>query len=348
MIRFFNPAKGYLAIKEEIDSEITRVLTAGDLILRKDVEAFEMNLAAYVGTKYAVALNSGTDALYLALRYLGIGEGDEVLVPGYTFVATAQVVKQLGAKPVLYDLSGYFEHLITENTRAIIPVHMEGMMCDMKYVLDTINYYNSVEARGIMIIEDACQSLGAKYDNKMAGSFGIAGAFSFYPAKILGAYGDAGALVTSDEKLYKWVMEARNHFKNDASDWGINSRMDNLQAAILNVKMKYLPQAILARDSIANHYNENLDTIKGLTLPVDSPTRVYQDYIVRTNRRDALYDFLKEKGIETLKNEYPFPIPKPYQVEAYELESLRLPCNETLEKDEVDYVIKSIHEFFKQ
>ena len=233
-IRFFNPGETYLKYKKEFKSEFNRVMTNGDLILRKDVEDFEKSLAEYVGTKYAIGLNSCTDALYLALRSLKIGSGDEVLVPSRTFVASVQVIVQVGATPVYYDMDGIFD--MSDKTKAIIPVHIEGEFdYHFERILDLAEKYN------LHIIEDAAQALGATHNGKMAGSFGVAGCFSFYPAKILGAFGDAGALTTNDEKLYNWVKGARNHFKETAEDWGVNSRMDNLQAALLNVRFKHLP-----------------------------------------------------------------------------------------------------------
>jgi len=339
-VRFFNPGFGYSKMKAEIDSEINRVLSAGDLILREDVEKFENNLANYIGVKYAVGLNSGTDALYLALRALGIGPGDEVLVPSRTFVATAQVVVQVGATPIFYDIneSLYF----SEKTKAIIPVHIEGAFgAQME---DLINFTKRQE---IYVIEDAAQALGALQNNKMAGSFGDAGCFSFYPAKILGAYGDAGALVTNDEKIYKYVKDCRNHFKEDARDWGVNSRLDNLQAAILNVKFKYLPETLARRQLVAEKYGNAFLSLP-LILPEYTFGRVWQDYIIRVSERDSLYDFLKEKGIETLKNNYPFPVPKLPKAQKYEDETLRLPCNELLTDEEIDYVINCLKEFYKE
>src|SRR3990167_3193548 len=243
MIRFFNPGLSYLKHKEEFDSEIQRILLAGDLILRKDVEILEGNIAKYIGTKYCVALNSGTDALYLALKALKIGPGDEVLVPSRAFVATVQVVKQVGAEPVFYDLDGALTY--GEKVKAIIPVHIEGAFdTNFQHILET------AKAQGWYVIEDAAQAFGTYQESelktteskgveigyrelKKAGSFGIIGCFSFYPAKTLGAFGDAGCLVTDEEKIYNYVKGARNHFKETNDDWGINSRCDNLQAAIL-------------------------------------------------------------------------------------------------------------------
>ena len=336
--RFFNPGLTYQKHKSELDEAYFRVMSSGQLILRKDVENFEKSLAEYVGTKYAVALNSCTDALYLALRGLKIGAGDEVLVPSRTFVASAQVIVQVGATPVYYDIDGKMN--ITDKTKAIIPVHIEGEFD--KHFGEILEIS---KRHGLHIIEDAAQALGAEYNGKRAGSFGVAGCFSFYPAKILGAFGDAGALVTNDEKLYDYVKDARNHFKEDARDWGVNSRMDNLQAAFLNVRFPHLPEMLARRKEIAEMYQAELGELDWLELPLHTEGRVWQDYIVRTHERDALFEYLKGYGIETMKNNYPFPVSKLPQAQAYEDETLRLPCNENLTDDEIYYVIDKIKEY---
>lgn len=340
-IRFFNPGASYLAHKQEFDSEMQRVLEAGDLILRNDVEIFEKRLAEYVGTKYAIALNSCTDALYLALKGLDIGPGDEVLVPSRTFVASVQVILQVGATPVYYDLDGILD--FTDNTRAIIPVHIEGAFD---------NHFERIlweaKANNIHVIEDAAQALGATLNGQKAGSYGIAGAFSFYPAKTLGAFGDAGALVTNDTKLYEWVRDARNHFKEDARDWGVNSRLDNLQAAVLNIKFTYYAQTLARRKEIADMYLDTLKEIKEIRLPKNTEGRIWQDFIIKIKDRDDLYNFLKENQIETLKNNYPFPVPKLPLAQRYEDETLRLPCNENLTDEEIEEVISKIKGFYEK
>ncbi len=337
-IRFFNPGLAYQLHKEEFDHEMQRVLLAGDLILRKDVTDFEKSVADYVGTKYCVALNSCTDALYLALRYLKIGPGDEVLVPSRTFVASAQVIVQVGATPVFYDLDGVFN--MGDKTKAVIPVHIEGAF-DPR--LDAI--LELAERKGWRVIEDAAQAFGATHNSKKAGSFGTVGCFSFYPAKTLGAFGDAGALVTNDEELYKWARDARNHFKEDARDWGVNSRMDNLQAAILNVRFRYYEKALARREEIAKKY---LMELKYVGLPPNTEGRIWQDFIIRTPKRNELFNFLKEQGIETLKNNYDFPVPKLPLAQAYEDETLRLPCSEVLTDNEVKYIIDCINKFYEK
>lgn len=343
-VRFFNPGLGFQNIKTEVMSEIERVLDAGDLILRGDVEKFEENVCNFTGAKYCVALNSCTDALYLALRYLKIGPGDEVLVPSRTFVASAQVIVQCGATPVYYDIDGMTSLPFSDKIKAIIPVHIEGAFdSQFQDVLD------AAERHGWHVIEDSAQAFGAVWhDGRKAGTIGLAGCYSFYPAKTLGAYGDAGALVTNDEDLYKWVKEARNHFKNDAADWGVNSRLDNVQAAILNVKFKYYEEALARRREIAEMYRDNLNDT-GIILPFHLEGRIWQDYIVRCDskaQRDELYDYLKGLGVETMKNNYPFPVKKLPGAQDYEDQTLRLPCNELLLDDEVQYVITCLRQYY--
>ena len=328
-VRFFNPGLDYKKYKSDINREIRRVLSAGDLILRKDMETFEKNIAEFVGTKHCVALNSGTDALYLALKALGIKPGMRVAVPSHTFVATAQVVAQHGAEPVLYDMD-----------------EVSASNCDMHMTAHISGSVLRVPNLDIPIIEDACQALGAIKNPTSA-----AQAWSFYPAKILGAYGDAGALTTNDDTIADEVREYRNHYKKDYSKWGINSRMDNLQAAILNVKFKYLPETLALRKKWAEKYLKELNDLDPdkLELPDNQEGRVWQDFIINAKeKRDELFEYLKTHGIETMKNEYPFPIAKGPKALMYEHRTLRIPCNEHLKLKEVTYVIEKIKAFYAQ
>jgi dTDP-4-amino-4,6-dideoxygalactose transaminase len=328
-IRFFNPGLAYTKIRHEIDPVIERVLSTGQLILRQDVEEFEQNLAKYVGTKYAVAVASGTDALMLTLKALNIGLGDEVICPSYTFRATVEAIVMVGATPVLTDLGEDWRKYRTERTQAIIPAHIAG---------DTLDWFPEP---GIVMIEDACQAIGAKPVE------GIAACYSFYPAKLLGCYGDGGGIATNDEELYMELKGIRNHYKDDWKPYGWNSRLDNLQAAILNVKIKHLPASIWRRKIIASEYD------KGMPSVIERPRlrNVYQDYIVAfkdESERDTVQAFLADKGIETMKNGYPFPehSPKGARTLNYEARSLRLPCNEVITDAEVKTIIEALHEYY--
>ena len=323
MIRFFDPAKDYLRFKKEYDAAWESVNTRGDLILRKDVEEFEERLADYVGTKYAVALSSGTDAIYLSLKALGIT--GRVALPSHTFKATCGAVLNAGATPVIYDMEGTEE----EEVDAHIPVHIAGEISPFHV------------SKELPVIEDACQAIGA-----VKNPTSQAQCWSFYPAKILGAKGDAGAITTNSLSLYEYAKEARNHFKTDNRDFGGNHRMDNLQAALLNVKIKYIDEILARRKEIAERY---LDKLRGVGLPDNQEGRVWQDFIVRTEKRDALYDFLKEQGAESIKNEYPFSpkYPKLPLTAKYEAETLRIPCNENLTDEEVNTVIEKVNSWSK-
>lgn len=341
-VRFFDPGKGYLKMKPEIDEAMQRVLAKGDLILREEVEKFEKNLARFVGTKYAVALNSGTDALVLALKSLQLPQRSEVVVPSHTFKATAGAVKTAGYVPSVVDMDLKLD--VNHWTSVFIPVHIAGELMDYSELpLKNVSIHDElgkIGERDVTIIEDACQALGA-----LKNPTSLAQCWSFYPAKILGAYGDAGAITTNDEKVAEYVREARNHFKNDNREFGQNSRMDNLQACILNCKMKYLPEYLEKREKTAKMY---LAGLEGVGLPNNIPGRVWQDFIIQTPKRDELFEFLKKEGIETLKNEYPFSpeYPKPPLAAKYEAETLRLPCNADLEDWEAEEVIKKVNEFY--
>jgi len=346
MIRFFDPYKQYLQYKGEIDDAIQDTLERGDLILRQDVEEFEKNLAEFLGTKYAVGLNSGTDALFLSLKFLGVKEGNEVITVGHTFHATVEAIHNCGATPVLVNVKedGMMDvdevlSKINSKTKAIIPVHLMGDMVDMKALTDETD---------VPIIEDACQALGAELDGKKAGSWGWAGCFSFYPAKILGCFGDGGAITTNDEEFANELKDMRNHYKYNPGKWGFNSRLDNIQASILNVKIQYLEDMLNRRNEIALMYDDGLVSNGYLDTPKYRKGRVYQDYIIKTKERDELSVFLSLNNIETMKNDYYFPddCPKPEETIELEKQTLRLPCNDVITDEEVREVIRYINEFF--
>ena len=363
-VRFVNYPLQYKILKKEIDKAIRIILERGDLILRKDVEEFEEKLADFTGVKYAVGLNSGTDALFLSLKAAGIGKGDEVITVSHTFVASIAVIIQAGATPVLVDVGGDYlmdagriERAISKKTKAIIPVHLNGRMCDMGKIIKIARKHK------LIVIEDAAQALGAKFKGKMAGAFGLTGCFSFFPAKILGSFGDAGALTTNNRNIAEKIRILRDHGQKTKTEilcYGWNSRLDNLQAAVLNVKLKHLPRWLNRRIKIAKIYNKGLAGILEIKLPPapDSNEKyfdVYQNYVIRAERRDNLFYYLKKKGVETLIKD---PIPNHWQ-KGLNLSKFHLPNSEKLAEEvislplypeltekQIKYIIDCIRSFY--
>lgn len=353
----------YKNLEKEIDEAIKRVLTRGDLLLRSDVKEFEKSLAEFLGVKYAVSLNSGTDALIFSLKAVGIKKGDEVITVSHTFFASVEAIHHVGAEPVLIEVGedfimdmGKLEEAITERTKAVIPVHLNGRICDMEKLQDIAKKHN------LLVIEDAAQALGAKLDNKMAGSYGQSACFSFYPAKVLGCAGDGGAVATNDEFLAEKVRLYRDHgqkTKTEIVDYGWTSRLDNLQAAILNVKFPHLPKWIERRREIANLYYQGLSGILPVKLPPKSDDKhfdIYQNYVLRTERRNELFSFLKEKGVETLiKDPVPLHHHPKLQLSHFSLplteqlakEVISLPMYPELTNQQIEYVIDCVKNFYE-
>jgi len=303
----------YQSIKKEIDKAIHDVINRSAFMLGKDLTELEKDVAKYCQAKYAVGLNSGSDALLFALRAYNIGPGDEVIVPTFTFIATAEVVVLQGAKPVFIDIDPKtynidpvkIEEKITNKTKAIIPVHLYGQPADMDPIMEIANKHR------LIVIEDAAQAIGAEYKGKKACSIGDVGCLSFFPAKNLGAYGDAGMVVTNDETIVEKIKMIRNHGskKKYLHEFiGDSSRLDNLQAAILRVKLKYIDQWNEQRIGIAQKYNELLKD-SNVVIPYTLPETktVYQQYTIRVKNRDELQKNLKEKGIPTAVH-YPMPL----------------------------------------
>lgn len=352
-VRFFNPGLSYQKIRSEVLPEIDRVLESGKLILQSDGEQFEREMEKYLGVKHFLGVANGTDALLLVQKALGIGEGDEVICVSHTFIASFSETMKLGARPILVDIGDDYlidpkkiEEVITPRTKAIIPVHLSGDVANMTEILRIAKEHN------LYVIEDAAQAMGAEHDGKKAGTMGIAGTFSFYPAKILGCYGDGGGIATNDDALYEELKEMRNHYKSTYTKIGYNSRLDNVQAAVLSIKLRYLDSWIARRREIGKMYNESLSGINGLVLPTDRP--VYQDYVIRAAQRDELKKFLDQNGVQTLGDdsmayherkelELNFNLPN---TEQYTREFLRLPCNPDLTDEEVRYVISKVREFY--
>ncbi len=303
-------------IEGPVLAKIREILASGRFVLAAEVEAFEYEWASYLGVKHAVGVANGTDALVLTLKALGIGPGDEVITAANTFVATAEAIAQVGARPVLADVTpdtytidvAQVEHLITARTRAIIPVHLYGQPADMAPLLEL------VERHGLTVIEDAAQAHGATYRGHKVGALGQAAGFSFYPAKNLGAYGDAGIVATNDDQIAQSVRRLRNHGgveRHQHDMVGQNSRLDELQAGILRVKLPYLDAWNDRRRQQARTYDRLLSATPGIAIPQTGPerTHVYHQYVIRVDRsrRDALRTHLQRWGIETGIH-YPQPV----------------------------------------
>ncbi len=310
----------YLRLKPEIDAAIQRVLDSTAFIQGSPVRDFEERLAQYTGSKHVISCGSGTDALLAALMSLGIGVGDEVVTVPFTFIATVEVISLLGAKPVFVDVCEesfnmdvrQLEAAITPKTKAIIPVHLYGQCANMEPILNIANKHN------ISVIEDACQALGSVYSfsdgtKKQAGTIGSIGCTSFFPSKNLGGYGDGGALMTDDDVLAEKLRAICRHGSKERYHHqyiGLNSRLDTLQAAILQVKLQHLNDFIVARQKAATYYQENLLNIKGLRLPetLSYSTHTFHQYTLKvdSNCRDNIRKYLSDKQIPTSVY-YPVP-----------------------------------------
>jgi dTDP-4-amino-4,6-dideoxygalactose transaminase len=303
----------YLSIKPEIDTAIAEVIAESAFIRGPQVDRFEENWAEKLGLKRCVSCANGTDALYIAMRGLGIKPGDEVITSAHSWIASSETITQAGGRVVFCDTDEetftisprQIEEKITSDTVGIIPVHLYGQMADMGAIMTIARKHK------LWVIEDSAQAHLAHCAGQLAGTFGNAATFSFYPGKNLGAYGDAGCIVTNDERLADWMETfARHGGKGDHIMEGINSRMDGLQAAVLNAKLPYLERWTKARRHVASRYNELLEDLGDLTLPTVARGRehVYHLYVIRTARRDRLKNRLAQAGISTVLN-YPRALP---------------------------------------
>ncbi len=330
-VPFVNYGLQYKRIKKEIDQAITRCLEKGDLILRDEVKKFEERFAKLCKAKYCLSLNSGTDAIYLALEVL---KPKKVITTWHVFEGVIEQIKKIDAEPVLIDVNRYFlivEEEIEEEIKSlsggdvIIPVHLNGAICDME------NIKKIARKKGCFIIEDSCQAIGKPLEGDIA-------CFSFYPAKILGCYGDGGAVITNSYSLYKRMKDLR--------DKGyINSRLDNIQAAVLNVKLKYLPFYLKRRKEIAEMYLKGLEKLAEkapLILPWSKYWQNFVLFLFTKEIRDGLKDFLQEKGIETMIKGHK------YDKEWLRDGVLSLPLYPELTNKQVNYVIEAVKEFFSK
>jgi len=347
-------------IQQELDLAIQDVIDSTAFVLGPAVQDFESDFAQYLGVDHAVGTNNGTTALQLALLALGVGRGDEVIVPAQTFIATAEAVVHTGARPVFVDVlestacmdPAALAAALTPQTRAIIPVHLFGQAAELELILDI------ARARAIPVIEDACQAHGATYQGRRVGSFGIASCFSFYPGKNLGAFGEGGAVATNDDHLAARVRRLRDHGQSQRyyhAEIGYNARMEGIQAAVLGVKLRYLDRWNESRRSHAAYYREWLAGA-GVRLPVEAPRRehVYHLFVVRSGDRNTLREHLTHQGIQTGLH-YPVPLHlQPafsgmgYRVgafpaaEAWAREGLSLPMFAELTRAQLDEVIEGL------
>ncbi|CAL7963019.1 Cell wall biogenesis protein [Gammaproteobacteria bacterium] len=351
---------------EALMDTLRDVISRGAYIAQKDLLDFEAEIAKYLNVKHAIGVANCTDGLMLALRAAGIKEGDEVILPSHTFVATAASVHFLGAVPILVECGrdhmidpDAFEKAITNRTKAVMPVQLNGRTCDMDRIMSIAKKYN------LLIVEDAAQGLGSSFKDKKAGSFGLAAAFSFYPAKILGCLGDGGMVVTNDDKVAEQVLLMRDHGRNHDGlvvTWGLNSRLDNLQAAALRLFFSHYDETVARRRHLAMIYQTKLNDIKELVLPPapnSDPNHfdVYQNYEIEAERRDGLQDYLKSVGIGTIRqwggttvhqfDKLGFKKNLPF-TEAMISKELMLPINLSLSDDDVEYICGYIRKFYSK
>ncbi len=368
-MKFLDLIAQYKSIQREIDAAVKRVLDSGVFIGGTEVEEFEKEIAKFCSLKYAIGLNSGTDALYLSLKALGIKQGDEVITTPFTFIATAGTITNLGAKPVFVDIEPNsfninptkIEAAITKKTKAIVLVHLFGQMADMDKVMQIAKKHK------LKVIEDAAQAIGARYKQRPAGTIGDCGCFSFFPSKNLAGFGDGGMVVTDNKELADRLRLLRNHGSSPKKKYlnlilGTNSRLDAIQAGILRTKLKHLEKWNKARAEKASYYSKNLKEAGDIKVPHIDPdkTHIFHQYTIRTKHRDNLQKYLAGKEIPSMVY-YPLPLhlqpvfkylgykkgifPK---AERASREVLSLPIYPEISKSCQKEIIETILEFFKK
>jgi dTDP-4-amino-4,6-dideoxygalactose transaminase len=366
-IQFVDLHAQYLSIKDQIDVAIATVIRDSAYIRGPFVDKFEKDYATLFGLDHCISCANGTDSLYIAMRALGVGFGDEVITTAHSWISTSETITQTGARvrfvdtdPESYTINPHLiEAKITPKTKGIIAVHLYGHPADMDHILAVAAKHN------LWVIEDCAQSHLARYKGRLTGTIGRVGSFSFYPGKNLGAYGDAGALITNDRELATRMTCFARHGgikKGEHEIEGINSRLDGIQAAVLGVKLPYLAQWTAARQRIAARYNELLAGVGDVIPPPVAPDRehVYHLYVIRTEKRDALMTFLKERGVPTVLN-YPVALPflkayaylghKPTDFPvayAHQSRILSLPIYPEMTDEMVGYVVEQIKAFYAQ
>lgn len=365
-IPFFPYSDLFTRDEEALSKVMLDVCRRGAYILQKECRDFDAHLAEFMGVKHAFGVANGTDAIIIGLKAVGIGPGDEVILPSHTYIATAASVHLVGATPVLAECgadhmldASDVEKRITPRTKAIMPVQINGRTCDMD-ALQAV-----VDRHGLMIVEDAAQGLGSKFKGRSAGTFGKFGTISFYPAKLLGCFGDGGAIVTNDDEVAERIALLKDHGRNSEGRvvaWGYNSRLDNMQAAVLDYKLKHFGEDIARRRAVAARYQAGLGDLKELALPPGpnaDPKHydVYQNYEIEADQRDELRSYLDGRGIKTIIQwagtpvhqfkELGFTVDLP-KTDKFFKRCMMLPMNVVVSDEEVDYIIETIRSFYKK
>lgn len=364
-VPFFNYQALVKPQRKELLDVMGSVLDRGAFILQKELAEFEENAARYLKVKHFLGVADGTNAIEISLLAAGVKAGDEVILPSHTYVATAAAVHFIGAVPVLVECGA--DHLIdpasikkalTSKTRCIVPVHLNGRTCAMDPIIEIARTNN------LLIVEDAAQAFGSRYKNQAAGSFGAAGTISFYPAKVLGCFGDGGGILTNDSAVYEKLYALRDHGRDRDGNfvgWGKNCRLDNLQAAVLNFKLQSFDREIARRREIAALYGEVLGKVSEVTLPPAPIAQgdhfdIYQNYEIEADRRNDLKEYLLKNGIRTLIQWGGKPV---HQLEALQFKSelpytdrlfercLMIPMNTSLSNDDALYVAERIRAFYR-
>ncbi|MEO8464169.1 MAG: DegT/DnrJ/EryC1/StrS family aminotransferase [Gammaproteobacteria bacterium] len=365
-IPFFNYGALFSRQETELTNVVVDVMRRGAYILQKDLDQFEKNLSRYLGVAHAMGVADGTNALTLVLMAAGIGPGDEVLVPAHTYVASAAAIHYAGATPVLVECGA--DHLmdaesasaaVTVRTRAIMPVQLNGRTANMDPIL------RIAADCGARIVEDAAQALGSKFNGRFAGTFGIAGTFSFYPAKLLGCFGDGGAVVTNDDEIARKIRLLRDHGRDENGQvigWGTNCRLDNLQAAVLDFKLKTFSDEIDKRRKLASSYQQRLGACAEVVLPPGPDAGgghfdVFQNYEIEAEARDELKAHLERNGVRTIvqfggKAVHQLPglgfrdVRLPFTERLY-TRMLLLPLNTAMSFDDAEYVSEKVLQFYR-
>jgi dTDP-4-amino-4,6-dideoxygalactose transaminase len=366
-VPYLDLSKSYKLIRPQLEVAFSRVIESGRVVLGNELTHFEKEYAHFSSVKYAIGVGNGLDALTIALKALSVKEGDEVIVPSNTFVATLIAVSRVGATPVIADVKNdtyninpeELDKVVSKRTKVIMPVHLYGQACEMDKIMSIAKKHK------LFVVEDNAQSQGATFKGKITGSFGDVNATSFYPGKNVGALGDAGGITTNVNKYQNLSVMFRNYGENVRyynKFIGFNSRLDELQAAFLRIRLKQIPTMTSKKQKIASTYLKELDGVGDLILPLTSKnaTHVYHVFCVRTNRRDELKDFLERKGVTTLIH-YPVPV---HLQEAYRFlgykqgdfpiseeisrTTLSLPIFPEMNSSQIELVISSTKKFFKQ